>query len=950
MSLSSRNASPFASTSSPLSARTKVSNSYSLAKTFALAAVVILTFFLVTSKSVENGLKDLDLSFSAKEAARHSASKGALPSSNPGHRNVSKQKSAHPKTHVIRPKGTAAPTDNEIALPSAGKSWLENIMDGVQQFVGGGDDSEDESKRSGTKSESTKEKKSKVLARPQTAADEFQREYIKHTMIRRAKGLANRTNPEDYERLSITESVNAPAAKYVPRSMEPFVNPPAENYPLSSTIDRLDVASKALLTEDPIFPFEVTRTAERYEIPDPVTVVEDEDGVEWELEEFLRNEGVAANSEEAELLLANKRVTLLYPSERIPPEDADRVATVGSIWHELKLNYRNAPLSKISNDRERSRCLILAMGSANCDYYFESLEQCIARHGSAAIGAVLGIKCVDSAPWRESLSKLTSWEVYEAWMAGKSKQRSESSNNDKVEEIVADKESSTSKNASRIPTPNPKYFMPSSHGYRNILKPSRVHAAEVCDATFEKNASAVREKGKPLTLKVSNPNPRPKFVEPSKRFVPPYGEPRICRTGAYQYPVAFGTPSRNIQRHPFPKLFDFTPVPVSSHMHQRVVGYNDEDFNQALGQLSYYCLTHARGGWDCGRHHEILSAGCVPYFLDVHAMPPHILSHFPTSIFRDVVSQPAMKKVGHITGAKGDNFGPLTNNADGLFSMGHSHHGRSQVMFPYDYDNVVSFDHDLHNETHYWSIARRMLKFSQKFATSEAMVSYILNTMGIAETTKSILFLSRGTWDNMGLTFLTGANGLGIEITYVTGENNPQAFHCIQPDAPEGKTKEDIQTRFGTLTTKSLEGIRNQMNRIGLHGGGLPWANRIRGGPEMLKFVPNIESLPMMSYDIPQSIENSSQVENSNEKNPKDVPPEPQAQNKDLAARLRPFDAIVFGFTRQKHEWMREYASIKPGHVAVLDFQDSVEDPEGGADEVARHVFYFSRELRRLQC
>eukprot|EP00743_Colponemidia_sp_Colp-15_P015050 GILK01017981.1.p1 GENE.GILK01017981.1~~GILK01017981.1.p1 ORF type:complete len:450 (-),score=0.82 GILK01017981.1:149-1309(-) len=386
-------------------------------------------------------------------------------------------------------------------------------------------------------------------------------------------------------------------------------------------------------------------------------------------------------------------------------------------------------------------------------------------------------------------------------------------------------------------------------------------------------------------------------------------------------------------------------------MNQRVVGYNDEDFNQALGQLSYYCLTHARGGWDCGRHHEILGSGCVPYFLDVPAMPTHILSHFPTTLFRDIVTQPAMARVGHIPGANGDNFRTLTANSGGLMSMGNSHHGRSQVMFPYDYDNVVSFDHSKHNETQYWAIARRLLKFSQKFATSEAMVSYILNTMGIAETTKKILFLSRGTWDNMGLSFLTGANGLGIEVTYVTGENNQNVFYCIEPDAPDGMTKADITTRFGTLTSKRLEGKRNDMNRIGVHGGGLPWANRIRGGQQMLKFVPNIESLPMDHDERPFPMaQNDTNITSTSEK--LEAPPAPQspAVNKDLAARLRPFDAIVFGFTRERHEWMREYASIKPGKVAVLDFQDSVQDPEGGADEVARHVYYFSRELRRLQC
>ena len=44
---------------------------------------------------------------------------------------------------------------------------------------------------------------------------------------------------------------------------------------------------------------------------------------------------------------------------------------------------------------------------------------------------------------------------------------------------------------------------------------------------------------------------------------------------------------------------------------------------------SLFGLTCKKGGWDCLRHYEILSTGCVPLFLDIESCPKDTLTTLP---------------------------------------------------------------------------------------------------------------------------------------------------------------------------------------------------------------------------------------------------------------------------------------------------------------------------------
>ena len=517
-------------------------------------------------------------------------------------------------------------------------------------------------------------------------------------------------------------------------------------------------------------------------------------------------------------------IDFLYASQRVRPEDADAVASDGSIWRELTIGYRNAPLSRIvgfSNEaavvdngknkqngrgdglifdgegenavgaqkmgfkqapqQGRAVCLISAMTTANCDYLFESLEDCVDRHSDAAdeaaggllqfsgeddggesaksskkrrppagLGRAMTRLCLESEAWaalrrrtanrrrrrrralekterdggrRESNSRsvsastsLSPTDTYEE--SGKDKEvqllvpsltaTSEVAVNDgttrrslqtiakfssaaAIRGIDLDNDHSPETSTASSPPQSPSSTTAKvGKGKRPPhLVPIRfaaVNKAEICDVrrSEHQGENYGRRRGKEgLDDGVADDfllDVPPPFVPPAHRFPSPHdAPPLVCGAGIgggfgvspHQqqqqqrqfprlYPISFGTPLANMQQRLFPKLFDFHPVPLDggpADGADRTVGLHDEDLMQSLAALSYYCPTHSRGGWDCGRHYEWLSAGCVPYFVDVLAMPPSVLPQLPKQLLRDVVLQPAMRRApAFVVRAVGDRF------------------------------------------------------------------------------------------------------------------------------------------------------------------------------------------------------------------------------------------------------------------------------------------------------
>lgn len=60
--------------------------------------------------------------------------------------------------------------------------------------------------------------------------------------------------------------------------------------------------------------------------------------------------------------------------------------------------------------------------------------------------------------------------------------------------------------------------------------------------------------------------------------------------------------------------------------------FNDEDDYFRDYAVSLFGFTWKKSGWDCLRHYEIISTGCMPLFLDIEKCPPTICTTYPKEI------------------------------------------------------------------------------------------------------------------------------------------------------------------------------------------------------------------------------------------------------------------------------------------------------------------------------
>ena len=96
------------------------------------------------------------------------------------------------------------------------------------------------------------------------------------------------------------------------------------------------------------------------------------------------------------------------------------------------------------------------------------------------------------------------------------------------------------------------------------------------------------------------------------------------------YPISFS----------WPRIFEEPRDEVSSAISATVpyVPYSFLDADEYY--KSYACsilgITQRKGGWDCFRHLEIISAGCIPLFLGAAKIPKFTMIHYPKDLFRSV--------------------------------------------------------------------------------------------------------------------------------------------------------------------------------------------------------------------------------------------------------------------------------------------------------------------------
>lgn len=95
------------------------------------------------------------------------------------------------------------------------------------------------------------------------------------------------------------------------------------------------------------------------------------------------------------------------------------------------------------------------------------------------------------------------------------------------------------------------------------------------------------------------------------------------------YPIGFSIPeSKLVSEIPLKtkRLSSLIPGDLSTYIYQNETDYYDEY------KKSVFATTTKKAGWDCMRHYEILSQGCIPYFPDLNKCPPNTMTFFPKEL------------------------------------------------------------------------------------------------------------------------------------------------------------------------------------------------------------------------------------------------------------------------------------------------------------------------------
>jgi len=75
---------------------------------------------------------------------------------------------------------------------------------------------------------------------------------------------------------------------------------------------------------------------------------------------------------------------------------------------------------------------------------------------------------------------------------------------------------------------------------------------------------------------------------------------------------------------------------IPSHECKYRFQYNEEKEYNEQYKKSWFAHTMKKGGWDCLRHYEIMSNGCIPIFLNLEDCPHHTLTSFPKKLALEI--------------------------------------------------------------------------------------------------------------------------------------------------------------------------------------------------------------------------------------------------------------------------------------------------------------------------
>jgi len=116
------------------------------------------------------------------------------------------------------------------------------------------------------------------------------------------------------------------------------------------------------------------------------------------------------------------------------------------------------------------------------------------------------------------------------------------------------------------------------------------------------------------------------------------------------HPITFSIPEQkvlaSITQVKTKILSDLIPGKLDTYI------YNNENDYYNEYKTSYFATTMKKDGWDCMRHYEIISNGCLPYFPNIEQCPYHTMYLCPKQLFLDsnsLYQKFIFKKINHLS-------------------------------------------------------------------------------------------------------------------------------------------------------------------------------------------------------------------------------------------------------------------------------------------------------------
>jgi FkbM family methyltransferase len=176
------------------------------------------------------------------------------------------------------------------------------------------------------------------------------------------------------------------------------------------------------------------------------------------------------------------------------------------------------------------------------------------------------------------------------------------------------------------------------------------------------------------------------------------------------YPIQFGVFDQNL-RAPIkmPHSSFAESIPGNGYGFGDELSYYTDYFN------SFYAITMKKAGWDCLRHYEILSAGSVPFFLNMKYLPPNTMRFWPRKIVSALMSLPGVDVSFNSS---------KTSCCDSILS--------------------ATVDFNVFPVERYQRLREILHLYSSKYLTTSALARYMM-TVSANENAKRILFITDGT-------------------------------------------------------------------------------------------------------------------------------------------------------------------------------------------------------------